>query len=118
MIRRPPRSTLFPYTTLFRSRLVERYGRPTFLIGWDEAGEFGRGSGRSIPGFDLHGALPKVGAHLEKYGGPTMAAGFTVRRGKFDGFRVAFLGGAGGPLPPPHPAPRPPVGPPPPPRAG
>src|SRR5438034_4561508 len=27
MIRRPPRSTLFPYTTLFRSRL-ERRGRP------------------------------------------------------------------------------------------
>src|SRR2546430_3587297 len=24
MIRRPPRSTLFPYTTLFRSRLAER----------------------------------------------------------------------------------------------
>jgi len=28
---------------------VERYGRPTFLVGWDEAGEVGRGSGRSIP---------------------------------------------------------------------
>src|SRR2546430_11032992 len=27
MIRRPPRSTLFPYTTLFRSRLVERPAR-------------------------------------------------------------------------------------------
>src|SRR3712207_7133896 len=27
MIRRPPRSTLFPYTTLFRSRAVERYRR-------------------------------------------------------------------------------------------
>src|SRR3712207_6897231 len=26
MIRRPPRSTLFPYTTLFRSRHVERRG--------------------------------------------------------------------------------------------
>src|SRR3712207_8802903 len=26
MIRRPPRSTLFPYTTLFRSHLVERAG--------------------------------------------------------------------------------------------
>src|SRR5260221_6457127 len=25
MIRRPPRSTLFPYTTLFRSALLERY---------------------------------------------------------------------------------------------
>jgi len=77
------------------SRLVERYGRPTFLIGWDEAGEFGRGSGRSIPGFDLHGALHRVGAHLEKYGGHKMAAGFTVRRDKFDAFRAAFLGVAG-----------------------
>src|SRR3712207_7272086 len=26
MIRRPPRSTLFPYTTLFRSRAVQRRG--------------------------------------------------------------------------------------------
>ena len=77
------------------SRLVERYGRPTFLIGWDEAGEFGRGSGRSISGFDLHGALHQVGGHLEKYGGHTMAAGFTIRRDKFDDFRVAFLGVAG-----------------------
>jgi single-stranded-DNA-specific exonuclease len=77
------------------SRLVERYGRPTFLVGWDEGGVFGRGSGRSIPGFDLHGALHKVGTHLEKYGGHTMAAGFTVRRDRFDGFRVAFLGVAG-----------------------
>ena len=77
------------------SRLVERYGRPTFLIGWDEAGELGRGSGRSIPGFDLHGALHRVGAHLEKYGGHTMAAGFTIRRDRFDDFRVAFLGVAG-----------------------
>src|SRR5207247_11209274 len=35
------------------SRLVERYGRPTFLVGWDEAGEVGRGSGRRVGGFDL-----------------------------------------------------------------
>src|SRR5947208_11366081 len=27
MIRRPPRSTLFPYTTLFRSRAIEILGR-------------------------------------------------------------------------------------------
>jgi single-stranded-DNA-specific exonuclease len=77
------------------SRLVERYGRPTFLVGWDEAGEFGRGSGRSISRFDLHGALHKVGMHLEKYGGHTMAAGFTIRRDKFDDFRVAFIKVAG-----------------------
>ena len=82
------------------SRLVERYGRPTFLVGWEEAGEFGRGSGRSIPGFDLHGALHQVGAHLEKYGGHTMAAGFTIRRDKFEDFRLAFLAVAGGLLTP------------------
>src|SRR2546422_6227031 len=27
MIRRPPRSTLFPYTTLFRSRVAREWGR-------------------------------------------------------------------------------------------
>ena len=69
--------------------------RPTLLVGWDESGELGRGSGRSIAGFDLHGALQRVGSHLEKYGGHTMAAGFTVRRDKFDAFRVAFLAVAG-----------------------
>src|SRR3989442_7131506 len=37
MIRRPPRSTLFPYTTLFRSRDLARLVRGLFLlaaIGW------------------------------------------------------------------------------------
>ena len=77
------------------SRLVERYGRPTFLVGWEPGGELGRGSGRSISGFDLHGALQRVGSHLEKYGGHTMAAGFTVRRDKFEAFRAAFLAVAG-----------------------
>ena len=71
------------------SRLVERYGRPTFLIAWE--GDVGRGSGRSIAGFDLHAALHRVGPHLEKYGGHTMAAGLTVRRDRFAAFRVAFL---------------------------
>src|SRR3712207_7562981 len=35
MIRRPPRSTLFPYTTLFRSRTRERRraGEPASLLG-------------------------------------------------------------------------------------
>ncbi len=71
------------------SRLVERYGRPTFLIAWE--GDRGRGSGRSISGFDLHGALHRVGSCLEKFGGHSMAAGLTVRRDRFEEFRVAFL---------------------------
>ncbi|HUL01886.1 MAG TPA: single-stranded-DNA-specific exonuclease RecJ [Gemmatimonadales bacterium] len=71
------------------SRLVERYGRPTFLIAWD--GDVGRGSGRSVLGLDLHGALTRVGTLLEKYGGHSMAAGLTLRRERFEEFRVAFL---------------------------
>src|SRR5256885_13073351 len=45
MIRRPPRSTLFPYTTLFRSRVVEDdTGKPvkrdqTYVLG-PRAGKF------------------------------------------------------------------------------
>src|SRR5260370_24227721 len=34
MIRRPPRSTLFPYTTLFRSK-----GRPEMTIVYDDPGD-------------------------------------------------------------------------------
>src|SRR5260370_25850340 len=34
MIRRPPRSTLFPYTTLFRSRLLATLGDPDELKGY------------------------------------------------------------------------------------
>jgi single-stranded-DNA-specific exonuclease len=71
------------------SRLVERYGRPTWLVAWE--GEVGRGSGRSVAGFDLHAALHRVGHLLEKYGGHTMAAGLTIRRARFEEFRVAFL---------------------------
>src|SRR5256712_7220038 len=69
--------------------LVERYGRPAFRIGGE--GETGRGSGRGIAGFALHAALHRVGGCLEKYGGHTMAAGLTIRRPRFDEFRVAFL---------------------------
>ena len=61
------------------SRVVERYGRPTFLIAFD--GEIGKGSGRSISRFDLHAALLACGDLLERFGGHHMAAGLTIRRG-------------------------------------
>src|SRR5688572_31936591 len=36
MLRRPPRSTLFPYTTLFRSLKREGAGKPLAIVGLDD----------------------------------------------------------------------------------
>src|SRR4051812_10809086 len=57
------------------SRLVERYGRPTFLVGWEEAGEVGRGSGGGIPGLDLAGAPHQGRAPPRKDRGPPQGGG-------------------------------------------
>src|SRR5258708_12607959 len=49
MIRRPPRSTLFPYTTLFRSSPVGRYDKPVWV--WVPGGGFNSGDADQ-PEFD------------------------------------------------------------------
>lgn len=58
------------------SRLTEIYKRPVALIAL-ENGE-GRGSARSIPGFNITAALAAQDGLLEKFGGHEQAAGFTV----------------------------------------
>jgi single-stranded-DNA-specific exonuclease len=73
---------------LVASRVVERFTRPTILVALD--GEEGRGSGRSISGFDLHAALTRCAPHLARYGGHKMAAGLNVRRDRLDAFRDEF----------------------------
>lgn len=61
---------------LVAARLVEAWGRPVLLL---ERGEVtSRGSARSVEGFSLIGALTEVGDLFEKFGGHTMAAGFTI----------------------------------------
>jgi single-stranded-DNA-specific exonuclease len=70
------------------SRVVERFGRPTFLIGFD--GDIGKGSGRSISRFDLHQALGGCADLLERFGGHRMAAGLTVRRDRLEEFQARF----------------------------
>ena len=72
------------------SRLAERHFVPTVLIGLDSEGR-GRGSGRSIPGFDLLGALDACGEHLTRYGGHRAAAGLEIEAGRIDAFREAFV---------------------------
>ncbi|MGZ4338942.1 MAG: single-stranded-DNA-specific exonuclease RecJ [Gaiellaceae bacterium] len=70
------------------SRLVERYNRPVVLIaGTDDAW---KGSGRSVPAFDLHGGLGACAAHLERYGGHRAAAGLTIRPEQVEVFAAAF----------------------------
>src|SRR4051812_46517818 len=72
------------------SRLVERFGRPVVLIaGSDGDGEW-KGSGRSVPAFDLHGALGACSAHLERYGGHRAAAGLSIAPDRIDAFFEAF----------------------------
>src|SRR2546422_7927451 len=57
MIRRPPRSTLFPYTTLFRSAIRQarkRLGQSFFLFLGPEASHRRRGNGDAALPFLLH----------------------------------------------------------------
>ena len=71
------------------SRLVERHHRPVVVIALDADGN-GRGSGRSIPGFDLLEGLRACDAHLSRYGGHRAAAGLEIEAANVAGFRAAF----------------------------
>ncbi len=67
------------------SRLVEKYNHPFFLIALE--GEEGRGSARSVKGFDITAALAACSSCLEKFGGHQQAAGFTVRSDQVESLR-------------------------------
>jgi single-stranded-DNA-specific exonuclease len=71
------------------SKFVQKYHRPTIVIGFDENG-VGKGSGRSVAGFRLVEALRGCAAHLLKCGGHEMAAGLALREEEFEAFREAF----------------------------
>jgi single-stranded-DNA-specific exonuclease len=71
------------------SRLVERHRRPVILIALDAEGR-GRGSGRSVPGFDLLAGLRACERHLQRYGGHRAAAGLEIEAADVADFRAAF----------------------------
>ena len=80
------------------SRLVERHRRPCVVIALD--GGHGRGSGRSVSGYDLHAGLTACASHLTRYGGHKMAAGVELDADSVDGFRRALARHAGNALSP------------------
>ena len=71
------------------SKITEMYFKPSILLSFEDDG-IGTGSGRSIPGFDLHEALSKCNNSIEKFGGHSMAIGITIKKDKFEDFKKQF----------------------------
>ncbi|MCU0229307.1 MAG: DHH family phosphoesterase, partial [Bryobacterales bacterium] len=60
------------------SRVVERFGRPAFVLGMDPHTGIAQGSGRSVAGFSLVDALESMRHLFQRFGGHHMAAGVTL----------------------------------------
>ena len=70
------------------SKVTDIYFKPSILICFE--GEEGKGSGRSIPGFNLHDAVMNCDTYVEKFGGHSMAIGINVKRENFEKFKKEF----------------------------
>ncbi|MBI4022554.1 single-stranded-DNA-specific exonuclease RecJ [Candidatus Berkelbacteria bacterium] len=77
---------------LVASRLVERFHRPTIVLGIE--GDRAKGSGRSIDGFNLLAAIDAQAALLLGYGGHEKAAGLHLQTQHIEAFRQRFVAGA------------------------
>ena len=64
------------------SRLVEKFYKPVIIISIEE--DVGKGSARSIQGFNIYEALSSCSEMLEKFGGHAQAAGLTIRTAQID----------------------------------
>lgn len=70
------------------SKVTELYFKPSILLGIE--GDIAKGSGRSVPGFDLHDALYECEDLLEKYGGHEMAVGLSLKTENYNKFKQKF----------------------------
>ncbi len=73
------------------SKITEIYYKPSILVCFDDEGDIGKGSGRSVLGFDLHLALMNCEDTLEGFGGHSMAVGVSVKKDKFERFKNEFI---------------------------
>lgn len=71
------------------SKITETYFKPSILVSFEDG--TAKGSGRSIPGFDLHEALCKCSNFLEKYGGHEMAVGLSLKEENFESFKKELV---------------------------
>ncbi|MBM3332496.1 single-stranded-DNA-specific exonuclease RecJ [candidate division WOR-3 bacterium] len=76
------------------AKLVDRFSRPCIVVALK--GEKGKGSGRSVTGFNLHAALAACSGHLLAFGGHKYAAGLSVTREDLAGFSSALAAYADG----------------------
>lgn len=70
------------------SKITEKYYKPSILFAVD--GGSAKGSGRSVSGFNLFGALEHSSDLLEKFGGHELAAGLTIKAENIEPFRKAI----------------------------
>ena len=70
------------------SKITEMYFKPSILL--CEEGEIGKGSGRSVPGFDLYETLTECSNTIGRFGGHAMAVGITINKEQFGEFRKQF----------------------------
>ncbi len=70
------------------SKITEMYFKPSILL--CEEGDIGKGSGRSIPGFDLYEALTKCQKSVDRFGGHAMAIGITIKKDKLEELKNEF----------------------------
>lgn len=72
------------------SKITDLYYKPCLLVCFEDGDEIGKGSGRSIPGFDLHDALSRCKEILEGYGGHSMAVGLSIKRENISKLKEEF----------------------------
>ncbi|MBN1899902.1 single-stranded-DNA-specific exonuclease RecJ [Candidatus Sumerlaeota bacterium] len=78
----------FGVVGIVASRLLERYHKPSIVLTVDQ--KIARGSGRSIPGFDIFQALTDCNEYLVEYGGHKGAVGLTLHTKDIAKFRDAM----------------------------
>lgn len=70
------------------SKVTDKYYKPSILLSFED--DIAKGSGRSVPGFDLYEGLTKCEDLLEKYGGHSMAVGLTLKKENLEKFKERF----------------------------